>query len=192
MVVPTTVPASLASMDSAVVMVHSQLPHLPYPFMPGNPAAASIYAAAAHAAANPLVATSPAMQNVISLPVVDVPTSEPATVTVTAPQTTTVSAPQRHKENQSQSQSAREHLLAPNDRRERVSEDEREDDAIAEIVHRLDPLSAHCRCPCEQIPLPNLFARRAAACERLWLPTASAAAHQLLGGCLSFSDAARP
>ena len=99
MVVPqaATVPASLASMDSAVVMVHSQLPHIAYPFMAANPAAASIYAAAAHAVANPLVGTtSPAMQNAV-LPVVDVPTSEPAT-TMSASAPTPASASQRHQE----------------------------------------------------------------------------------------------
>ena len=47
------VPVSLASMDSAVVMVHSQMPHLAYPHY-----AASMYAA--HAA--PLVPGPPSMQ----------------------------------------------------------------------------------------------------------------------------------
>ena len=48
------VPASLASMDSAVVMVHSQMPHLAYPHF----AAASMYAA--HGA--PIVPGPPSMQ----------------------------------------------------------------------------------------------------------------------------------
>ncbi len=48
------VPASLASMDSAVVMVHSQMPHLAYPHF----AAAPMYAA--HGA--PLVPGPPSMQ----------------------------------------------------------------------------------------------------------------------------------
>ena len=42
---PAVVPVSLPSMDSAVVMVHAQVPHLAYaPFLPGNPAASFITA----------------------------------------------------------------------------------------------------------------------------------------------------
>lgn len=61
--VPTAVPASLASMDSAVVMVHSQVP--PHFYMSGNPAGPPMYAP--HA---PLVAAQ-SMLHPAAIPSID-------------------------------------------------------------------------------------------------------------------------